>query len=140
MVAARGDAAGPAEAGETAGAVAIVEPLLAALGDPATPIGPLTAVAPELGEPDEAEALPAIDPVAADPVMVVPVGPPTVPVMVVPVDPPMVVPVEPPTVPPMVVPVEPPTVPPMVVPVDPPTVPRWTRRRWCRSTRRRCRR
>ena len=41
VVAARGDAAGPAEAGETAGAVAIVEPLVAVLGIPGDAHRPL---------------------------------------------------------------------------------------------------
>ena len=64
-------------AGEVAGAVAaIVEPPLAALGEPATPDGPLTPVEPaaETVEPEAVEALPATDPVAAGPVAVEPTG------------------------------------------------------------------
>ncbi|MFL5874269.1 MAG: hypothetical protein ACJ76T_00045, partial [Solirubrobacteraceae bacterium] len=101
VVAARGDAASSVPAGEVAGAVAIVEPPLAALGEAATLVGAWTPVEPETVEPVAVEALPATDPVAAGPVTVVsvdpPMGvvppvPPRVPVTVVSVVPAMVVP------------------------------------------------
>ncbi|MFL5838394.1 MAG: hypothetical protein ACJ76K_17670, partial [Solirubrobacteraceae bacterium] len=126
VVAARGDAANSVPAGEVAGAVAIVEPPLAALGEAATLVGAWTPVEAETVEPVAVEALPATDPVPAGPVTVVPVVPPRlvppvppmVPVTVVSVVPPRVVPPDPPMVPVTVVSVEPPTlVPPPMVPV-----------------------